>query len=212
MDSSGGDLNNAAREVGANMEKQLSRDSHQESVREKHERDPDSSGSSSDDIARLKEVDSHIVKISEVKDGDEAYAHLSPHEKEIVKRQLAIPEVNVTYKTLYRYATTNDLIIIFVSSICAIAGGAVMPLMTVSTLSSHLRSTQIAHEILGHLWSAGRHLSRLLPRRTIPIWVQCSIVTLYDLFHIPCGWRVCYHLYLYRWVHLHGRAYRWEDP
>ena len=147
MDSTGGDLNNAAKEVGANIEKQLTRDSHQDSasgkgfVGEKQEQDPHSSGSSSDDIAQLKEVDSHIVKVSEVKEGEEAYAHLPPHEKEIVKRQLAIPDVNVTFKTLFRYATTNDLIIIAISSLCAIAGGAVMPLMTVSNLSMHLRNT-----------------------------------------------------------------------
>lgn len=140
MDSTAGDLNNAAREVGANIEKQLTRDSREDPssgkdlVGEKQEEDPHSSGSSSDEIARLKEVDSHVVTVPEVKEGDEAYAHLPPHEKEIVKRQLDIPEVKVTYRTLYRYATRNDLIIIFISTICAIAGGAVMPLMTVSNL------------------------------------------------------------------------------
>ncbi|KAF6223524.1 hypothetical protein HO133_000367 [Letharia lupina] len=137
MDSTAGDLNHAVREVDASIEKQLSRDSCDDSssgrdlVGEKHEQGPHSSGSSSDQIEQLKEVDSHIVKVSEVKDGEEAYAHLPPHEKEIVKRQLDIPEVTVTFKTLYRYATRNDLIIIAVSSICAIAGGAVLPLMTV---------------------------------------------------------------------------------
>ncbi|CAF9904936.1 GTPase-activating protein [Imshaugia aleurites] len=137
MDSTAGDLNVAARDIGANIEKQLSRDSRDDSssardlVGEKHEQDPHSSGSSSDDIAQLKEIDSHIVKVPEVEEGEEAYAHLPPHEKEIVKRQLDIPEVKVTFRTLYRYATRNDLIIIVISSICAIAGGAVMPLMTV---------------------------------------------------------------------------------
>ena len=147
MDSTGGDLNNAAKEVGASIEKQLTRDSHPDSssgkefVGEKQEQDPHSSGSSSDDIAQLKEIDSHIVQVSEVKEGEEAYAHLPPHERDIVKRQLAIPEVKVTFKTLFRYATTNDLIIIAISSLCAIAGGAVMPLMTVSTLSCNLWNT-----------------------------------------------------------------------
>ena len=142
MDSTAGDLNNAAREVGANIEKQLSRDARDDSssgedlVVEKQEQSPHSSGSSSDDIAQLKEVDSHIVKVPEVKKGEEAYAHLPPHEKEIVKRQLDIPDVKVTFKTLYRYATRNDLIIIAISVLCSIAGGAIMPLMTVSTLSS----------------------------------------------------------------------------
>ena len=149
MDSTAGDLNNAAREVGANIEKQLTRDLPQDSSSgndfegEKQEQDPHYSGSSSDDIAHLKEVDSHVVNISETKEGDELYAHLPPHEKEIVKRQLDIPEVKVTYKTLYRYATTNDLIIIAISTICAIAGGAVMPLMTVSTLSYRVRGLRI---------------------------------------------------------------------
>lgn len=144
MDSTAGDLNHAVREVDAGIEKQLSRDSCDDSssgrdlVGEKHEQGPHSSGSSSDQIEQLKEVDSHIVKVSEVKEGEEAYAHLPPHEKEIVKRQLDIPEVTVTFKTLYRYATRNDLIIIAVSSICAIAGGAVLPLMTVSNVSSSL--------------------------------------------------------------------------
>ena len=146
MDSTAGDLNSAAKEIGASIEKQLSRESREGSlsgrnfVEEKHEQDPHSSGSSSDDIARLKEVDSHIVNVPEVKEGDEAYAHLLPHEKEIVKRQLDIPELKVTFKTLYRYATRNDLIIIAISSICAIAGGAVMPLMTVSFLSLYSKS------------------------------------------------------------------------
>ena len=139
MDSTAGDINNAAKEIGANIEKQLSRESREGSssgrnlVEEKHELDPHFSGSSSDDIAQLKEVDSHIVKIPEGKEGEEVYAHLPPNEREILKRQLDIPELKVTFKTLYRYATTNDLIIIAISATCAIAGGAVMPLMTVST-------------------------------------------------------------------------------
>ncbi len=179
MDSTAGDLNNAAREVGVNIEKQLSRDSRDDSssgrdlVGEKHELGPHSSGSSSDDIDQLKEVDSHIVKLPEIKEGEEAYAHLPPHEKEIVKRQLDIPEVKVTFKTLYRYATTTDLTIIAISSICAIAGGAVMPLMTVSTLSSNLWNPQPAHGIPGHLWFPNRHISRLLPANNIAFRIQC---------------------------------------
>ncbi|CAF9914129.1 MAG: GTPase-activating protein [Alectoria fallacina] len=174
MDSTAGDLNNAAREVGANIEKQLSRESRDDSssgrdlVAEKQEQGPHSSGSSSDDIAQLKEVDSHIVKVAEVKKGEEAYAHLPPHEKEIVKKQLDIPEVKVTFKTLYRYATRNDLIIIAISCICAIAGGAVMPLMTVifgqltgifqgyfqQTISHSAFNAQLSHFTLYFLYLA----------------------------------------------------------
>ena len=144
MDSTAGDLNNAVKEVGAGIEKQQSRDTGEDSssgrdlVEEKHEQGPSSSGSSSDDIAHLKEIDSHVVEVSEVKKGEEAYAHLPSHEREIVKRQLDIQDVKVTFTTLYRYATTNDILIIALSCLCAIAGGAVMPLMTVSTKSSSL--------------------------------------------------------------------------
>ena len=142
MDSTAGDLNNTAREVGANIEKQLSRDLREDSSSgrelggEKHVQESPSSGSSSDVVAKLKEVDSHVVEIAEVKEGEQAYAHLPPHEREIIKRQLDIPEVKITYTSLYRYATRNDRIIVAISTICAIAGGAVLPLMTVSTSSS----------------------------------------------------------------------------
>lgn len=44
---------------------------------------------------------------------------------------MTIPEVKTGLKTLYRYATRNDLLIIFVSAIAAIAAGAALPLMTV---------------------------------------------------------------------------------
>ena len=219
MDSTAGDLNVAAKEVGANIEKQLSRDSRddvssgKDHVAEKNELGPhSSSGSSSDDIAQLKEVDSHIVKVPEIKEGDEAYAHLPPHERDIVKRQLDIPEVKVTYKTLYRYATRYDLIIIAISAICSIAGGAVMPLMTVSTVSSRFRNVQPAHRTSGTVRSISRRFPRLLPEPNIEFRIQCSIVTLYDLFRLPCDWRVLYHLYLYGWIHLHRRAYCREDP
>ncbi|KAF2484720.1 multidrug resistance protein 1, 2, 3 [Neohortaea acidophila] len=59
------------------------------------------------------------------------FAHLPFHEADILKRQVDIPPVKVTYFMLYRYATRNDIIIMVVSSICAIAGGAAMPLMTI---------------------------------------------------------------------------------
>ncbi|KAK3117316.1 hypothetical protein LTR53_001433 [Teratosphaeriaceae sp. CCFEE 6253] len=62
---------------------------------------------------------------------DDPLAHLPEHEAAILKRQLVIPPVKVTYVGLYRYATRNDLLIMALSGICAIGGGAVMPLMTI---------------------------------------------------------------------------------
>jgi ATP-binding cassette subfamily B (MDR/TAP) protein 1 len=138
MDSTAGDLNHAAKELDLHIEKGLLRDSSSDGglsrndmVEEKQEQHSHSSGSSSEDITKLEQLDSHIVKVAEVKEGEEAYAHLPDHEKEIVKRQLDVPAVKVGFATLYRYATRNDMIIIVISAICAIAGGAVMPLMTV---------------------------------------------------------------------------------
>ncbi|EKG16166.1 Putative ABC transporter protein [Macrophomina phaseolina MS6] len=69
-----------------------------------------------------------------LKDGEEEtdpFAHLPENEREILKRQLDTPPVSISYFALYRYATKLEWIIIVVSSICAIAAGAVLPLMTV---------------------------------------------------------------------------------
>ena len=139
MDSTAGDLNHAAHEMEANIERQISHSSSEkDSVAEKQHMHTSSSGSSSHDDPALEKLDSKIVKVGEVKEGEEAYAHLPPHEKEIVKRQLDIPTVKVTFRTLYRYSTWNDLMIVAVSAFCAIAGGAVMPLMTVCLTIIHM--------------------------------------------------------------------------
>ena len=141
MDSTAGELNRDAQDIVVNEKDQAEHNlehrgsSENDLVQDKLELGASSSGSSSHDDPALAKLDSKVVKVAEVKEGEEAYAHLPEHEKEIVKRQLDIPPVTVTYKTLYRYATRNDLLIIFISSICAIAGGAVMPLMTVNLLA-----------------------------------------------------------------------------
>lgn len=67
------------------------------------------------------------------KDEDnDPFQHLPAHEKEILKRQLEIPAVKINYLSLYRFATRNDKIIIGISSLASIIGGALLPLMTVS--------------------------------------------------------------------------------
>ncbi len=139
MDSTGGDLTHAAAKLEEKIEDRsqqnpsYARTSTEDIVREKESRPPDSSDSSSQDSAPVEKLDSKIVKVHDSPDEDEVYAHLPEHEKEIVKRQLFIPPVKVNFITLFRYATRNDLIILVISAICAIAGGAIQPLMTVST-------------------------------------------------------------------------------
>lgn len=174
MDNTAGDLTHAAQEVEKGTEKQTSQEKSDERSSEKglvgEKKDPDiaSSHSSSQDDPSLQKADPGYIKVDEVKEGEEAFAHLPPKEREIVKRQLHIPSVTVTYKTLYRYATRNDLIIVFVSSICAIAGGAVMPLMTVifgqlsgafqgfflGTSSEHDLNAKISHMTLYFIYLA----------------------------------------------------------
>lgn len=70
------------------------------------------------------------VKVAENEETD-PFAHLPANEAAILKHQLDTPPVKVTYFSLYRYATRNDLLIIALSAFCAIAGGAVLPLMTI---------------------------------------------------------------------------------
>ncbi|CZR68534.1 related to multidrug resistance protein [Phialocephala subalpina] len=53
-------------------------------------------------------------------------------EQRILDRQIDTPLVKISYFMLYRYATKVDLIIITISTICAIAAGSVFPLMTAS--------------------------------------------------------------------------------
>lgn len=145
MDNTGGDLAHAAAQIDEKIEHRPIYDlsptgmsTEEKIVGEKDTRLSRSSETSSEDPAAVEKLDSRFVKVRDGPDGDEAFAHLPDHEKSILKRQLDVPPVKVTFVTLYRYATKNDLLILAVSALCAIAGGAIMPLMTVciSTLES----------------------------------------------------------------------------
>ncbi|KAL2133880.1 hypothetical protein VTI74DRAFT_1496 [Chaetomium olivicolor] len=76
----------------------------------------------------LTKADSKVVKNEPEVD---PFAHLGEREAKILKDQVYTPDVKVGMATLYRYSSRNDLLIIFVAAICAIASGAVLPLMTV---------------------------------------------------------------------------------
>lgn len=62
---------------------------------------------------------------------EDPFAHLPENEKAVLKRQLDIPAVKVTYGMLFRYATRNDMIIMVASAVSSIIGGALLPLMTI---------------------------------------------------------------------------------
>lgn len=87
-----------------------------------------SAGSSSEDFRK---IDSKIVQVRNIPDEDEIFAHLPQHEQDVLKRQVDVPKVPVKYFTLYRYATLWDKVFLVIAAICAIGGGAALPLMTV---------------------------------------------------------------------------------
>jgi hypothetical protein len=97
MDSTGGDLAHAVEQVEENIEKRSLhssshvRPSEEDFVGDKSTRHIVSSDTSSQDSAAVEKLDSRIVRVHDGTDGDEAFAHLPEHEKEIVKRQLDIP-------------------------------------------------------------------------------------------------------------------------
>lgn len=80
----------------------------------------------------LQKADSKVIAPLPEKLSDaDLYKHLPEHQAEILRRQVAIPEVKQGVAVLYRYASRNDILVMIVSGICAIAGGAALPLMTV---------------------------------------------------------------------------------
>ena len=79
----------------------------------------------------LTKADSKIAASPKATDPDAIYSHLPPQEAEVLKRQTVTPEIKQGVAVLYRYASRNDVIIIVISAICAIASGAALPLMTV---------------------------------------------------------------------------------
>ncbi|EPS39306.1 hypothetical protein H072_6948 [Dactylellina haptotyla CBS 200.50] len=79
---------------------------------------------------KLDKLDSKYV-VKEEEEQTDPLAHLPPHEAEIIKRQIDIPESKIGYFSLYRYATRFDLTMLFFTHLASICAGAVLPLMTV---------------------------------------------------------------------------------
>ncbi|KAF5006055.1 hypothetical protein FDECE_7537 [Fusarium decemcellulare] len=79
----------------------------------------------------LKKADSKVIQPKKADNLEDHFKHLPPDEAEVLRRQVISPEVKQGVGVLYRYSSRNDIFIILVSAICAIAGGAALPLMTV---------------------------------------------------------------------------------
>jgi hydroxymethylpyrimidine/phosphomethylpyrimidine kinase len=82
-------------------------------------------------IAQKQEISSNM-SMSQLPSNDDIQYALTPHEKYILDKQLSLEEIKIGFFGLFRYATTLDKIILGISVLAAIAGGAVIPLMTVS--------------------------------------------------------------------------------
>ncbi|KAL9055149.1 MAG: hypothetical protein Q9162_003727 [Coniocarpon cinnabarinum] len=107
--------------------------------------EPGRSSSSSDDFndksfeveksarhpSRKKSKKDEKKKDEDEKKGFDPLDRLPENERAILKRQIEAQETKVTFFTLFRYATRNDLLILFISAACATAAGAVLPLMTI---------------------------------------------------------------------------------
>ncbi|OJJ96754.1 hypothetical protein ASPACDRAFT_80963 [Aspergillus aculeatus ATCC 16872] len=78
-----------------------------------------------------KDKGSRSNALAKSEDPDALFAHLPEHEKEILKKQLDSPDVNVSFFALFRYASRMDILIMLVSALCAIVAGAALPLFTI---------------------------------------------------------------------------------
>lgn len=74
----------------------------------------------------------NAVSVNEV---DALIAHLPEEERQVLKTQLEEIKVNISFFGLWRYATKMDILIMVISTICAIAAGAALPLFTVRICS-----------------------------------------------------------------------------
>ena len=79
----------------------------------------------------LEKADSKVVQPPKEATDNDPFKHLPPDEAEVLRRQVFTPEVKAGVAALYRYSSTNDIIITVVSALAAIASGALLPLMTV---------------------------------------------------------------------------------
>ncbi len=92
------------------------------------------------DMTEIQKLDSKVIKV-EASEEDDPFKNLPADEALVLKRQVDVPVVSTSFKQLYRYATRNDKIIVSISVLCSIGGGAALPLMTVGNNPEQLRNS-----------------------------------------------------------------------
>ncbi|KAK9329587.1 P-loop containing nucleoside triphosphate hydrolase protein [Lipomyces starkeyi] len=76
-----------------------------------------------------KEKADAIVPVGD--DAQDDYAHLPPEEADLLRSQVQVTPVNLSFFKLYRYSTALDLAILAVGYVCSIIAGTLQPLMTI---------------------------------------------------------------------------------
>ncbi|KAH8671487.1 abc transporter [Xylariales sp. PMI_506] len=94
---------------------------------------PDARNSSSS--SRVELLNEHAGQdatreVPENNESGDTYQHLPPRQAEILKRQVLTPDVQTGFRTIYRYTSRMDTLVLAVSAICAITAGAALPMMS----------------------------------------------------------------------------------
>ncbi|KAL1878822.1 hypothetical protein VTK73DRAFT_7475 [Phialemonium thermophilum] len=108
----------------------------------------------------LEKKDSKVMIPAKETDPDAIYRGLPANEVDILKSQVTVPDVKAGVAALYRYSSRNDLIIMAVSAVCAVASGAALPLMTVifGNLQGTFQDYFFGHGTYDHFISQISHL------------------------------------------------------
>lgn len=94
---------------------------------------------------------------------------LDAHETSLIEQQLRVGEAKVGYFSLYKYATTGDVIIIILCALSSVATGAVLPLTTASLSSITHTGSNIAKDCY---WAVCRRIYQLSVGNSITITLQ----------------------------------------
>ncbi|KAL6698785.1 P-loop containing nucleoside triphosphate hydrolase protein [Trichoderma pleuroticola] len=93
--------------------------------------EPDAASNGNKKSKAKKEKKQKPSKALEVKeDPEEPFRHLPDNEAEILKKQALTPDLNHGVAALYRYTTGLDIFLMIIASVCSVANGAALPLMT----------------------------------------------------------------------------------
>ncbi|KAK9367521.1 P-loop containing nucleoside triphosphate hydrolase protein [Lipomyces kononenkoae] len=83
----------------------------------------------SSEVANTNEKTEAVVPVS--KEPRDEYEHLLPEEADILRNQVQVTPVQMSFFKLYRYATRYDIAVLIFGYFCSIVAGALLPIMTI---------------------------------------------------------------------------------